>query len=88
MGNTKQKQILFFYFTCGGSNPTTADDIIYPLVSSAVDHQCQCKGSMNVLHQAKFIDTYSLGHWGRADVVPRCPDVTYVTGSNHNTITI
>ena len=32
---------------------------------------------MNVLHWAKFIDAYNLGHWGRADVVPRCPDVTY-----------
>ena len=56
-------------FTCGGSNPTTADDIIYTLVSSAVGHLCQCRGSMNVLHWVKFIDTYSLGHWGRADVV-------------------
>ena len=31
---------------------------------------------MNVLHWVKFIDAYSLGHWGRADVVPRCIDVT------------
>ena len=53
-----------------GSNPTTTDDIIYTLVSSAVGHLCQCKGSMNVQHWVKLIDTYSLGHWGRADVVP------------------
>ena len=31
---------------------------------------------MNVLHWAKFIGTYRLGHWGGADVVSRCPDVT------------
>ena len=24
---------------------------------------------MNVLHWGKFIDAYSLGHWGRADVI-------------------
>ena len=50
---------------------------LYTLVSSAVGHLCQCKGSMNVLHWAKFIDAYSLGYWGRADIVSRCPDVTY-----------
>ena len=44
--------------------------ILYTLVSSAVGHLCQCKGSMNVEHWAKLIDAYSLGHWGRADVVP------------------
>ena len=43
--------------------------ILYTLVSSAVGHLCQCKSSMNVLHWVKFIDAYSLGHWGRADVV-------------------
>ena len=36
-------------FTCGGSNPTTADYIIYTLVSSAVGHLFQCMGSMKCI---------------------------------------
>ena len=77
-----QKSHSLLKFSCGGSNPTTTDDIIYTLVSSAVGHLCQCKGSMNVLNWVKLIDTYNLGHWGRAEVI-RCPDTIWTKDKEH-----